>query len=244
MSNHDNEPPPGPKPDAVPPETAHGPRDRNVRLEGTVQLFVQNMPEASFVDLTSNGTHPVFACCWIDRHRGASTRVSFTPGVGLGTFRLQLDLRDGDTDKLKIQMYMRMQDPDTGNRRTVQLSTSCVHLTRMLDGGTDELRMPDQFAENNFINVSMRVSNHQEFLSQPLRLKSSALDRLPEFNKHVRQVSEAMEANNRLNKTQFAKGADSMRSGDSRCLLPPSPLLYLALALGTPAYCFLLCWQP
>lgn len=214
-----------------------------MRFEGTMQLFVQNMPEASFVDLSSNGTHPVFACCWVDRRCGASTRVNFAQGNGLGTFRLQLGFRDGDSDKLKIQIYMRMLDPDTGNRRTVQLSTSCVHMGRMLDGGADELRMPDQFAANNFINLSMRILNHQEFLRQPLKLRPSALDRLPEFNKHVRKVSEAMEANNRLNKTQFIKGADSMRSGDSRCLLPPLPLLFLALAMGTPAYCFLLSWQ-
>lgn len=156
---------------------------------------------------------------------------------------MQLGFRDGDSDKLKIQIYMRMLDPDTGNRRTVQLSTSCVHMGRMLDGGADELRMPDQFAANNFINLSMRILNHQEFLRQPLKLRPSALDRLPEFNRHVRKVSEAMEANNRLNKTQFIKGADSMRSGDSRCLFPPLPLLFLALAMGTPAYCFLLSWQ-
>lgn len=208
-----------------------------------MQLFVSDMPEASFVDLTNSGTHPVFVCCWIDKHRGKTAHVEFAPGSGVGVFRLDLDFREGDSDKLKIQLSMRMLDQGTANRRTVPLTTSCANVTTMLAGEADLFRMPDQFIAGNYVNVSMRIVNHKEFQSQPLRLLPSALNKIPEFNKHVRRVSQAMEANNAMNKTQFLRGADSMRSGDSRCCLP-TPVLVLALALGTPAYTLLASWQP
>lgn len=244
MSQRENEPPPGPAPESTP-QQPKGVDDRcvTVRLEGNVQLFVSDMPEASFVDLTDTGTHPVFASCWVDGERGKTTYVTFTPCGGVGVFRMDMEFRDGDPDKVKVQLYMRMQDPQTGNRRTVPLSTSCACMRTMLSGGVDEFRMPDQFIQTNFVNMRMRVLNWQDFTAKPLALKPSALNRLAEFNKHVRRVSEAIESNNVLNKTQFLKGADTMRCGDSRCMLPPSPLLFLALALGTPAYSLLL-WQP
>ena len=103
--------------------------------------------------------------------------------------------------------------------------------------------MPHQFIPGNFVNVSMRELNLADFKDRPLRLRPSALDRIPEFNQHVRNVSKAIEDNNVLNGTAFVRGAESMRSGDSRYLLP-TPLLVLALAFGTPAYTLLACWQP
>ncbi len=242
MSKRENEPPPGPGPESAPKQPDGPGGDRTVQFEGTVQLFVSEMPEASFVDLTDSGTHPVFACCWIDGRRGKSAHVVFPPGGGVGVFRVDLDFRDDDTDKLKVQLSMRMQDPQSANRRTVPLTTSCACVATMLTGMTDEFRMPDQWMEGNFVNVSMRILNHRDFRDRPLRLQPSKLGRLPEFNNHVKRVSDAFEANNVLNKTQFLHGADSMRDGSSRCL-PPTALVFLALVLGTPAYA-LLCWQP
>ena len=238
MSKRENEPPPGPAPDSTPGHP-DGPDEglRTVCFEGKVQLFVSDMPEASFVDLSRAGAHPVFACCWMDRHRGKSSFVEFPAGSGVGVFRVELKLRDGDSDKLKVQLCMRMQDSQTGNRRTVPLTTSCAYINPMLAGRLDEMRMPDQFISSNFANVSMRVVNCQDFVSRPLVLRASKLDQIAVFNKHVRRVSEALEANNVKNSTKFPKGADSMRSGDSRCL--PWGLVFLALALGTPAYAFL-----
>ena len=238
MSKRENEPPPGPAPDSTP-VRADGPCQgmRTVCFEGKVQLFVSDMPEASFVDLSRAGTHPVFACCWIDRHRGKSSFVEFPTGSGVGVFRVELELRDGDPDKLKVQLSMRMRDSQTGNRRTVPLTTSCANINPMLAGRVDEMRMPDQFISSNFANVSMRIVNSQDFVSRPLVLSASKLDQIADLNKHVRRVSEEMEANNVKNNTKFLKGTDSMRSGDSRCL--PWGLVFLALALGTPAYAFL-----
>ena len=215
---------------------------RTVQFEGTVQLFVSDMPEASFVDLTDTGTHPVFVCCWIDKDRGGTAHVEFQPGSGVGVFRIDLPMQDDDVDTVKMQMSMRMLDTATGNRRTVPLSTSCAHVAMMQSGQPDQFRMPDQFIPGNFINVSMRVLNHADFVDQPLKLRSSALNRIREFNEHVKSVSKAIEDNNVLNGTMFVRGAESMRSGDSRYL--PTPLLVLALAFGTPAYTLLACWQP
>ena len=237
-----NEPPPGPKP-APPPSVPTGPGLRSVQFEGSIQLFVTDKPEASFVDLTDTGTHPVFACCWIDRERGATAHVEFPPGIGVGVFRVDLPMRDDDVNKVKVQLSMRMLDTATGNRRTVPLTTSCAHIGEMMSGKSELFRMPDQFIPGNFVNVSMRELNLADFKDRPLRLRPSALDRIPEFNQHVRNVSKAIEDNNVLNGTAFVRGAESMRSGDSRYLLP-TPLLVLALAFGTPAYTLLACWQP
>jgi hypothetical protein len=237
-----NEPPPGPMPAPAPPQPI-GPGDRTVQFEGTVQLFISDMPESSFVDLTDNGTHPVFACCWIDKDRGGTAHIVFPPGTGVGVFRIDLPMRDDDVNKVKLQLSMRMLDPATGNRRTVPLSTSCAHAGNMLTGQADQFRIPDQFIPGNFINVSMRVLNLADFADRPLRLRPSALDRIPEFNEHVRRVSKAIEDNNVLNSTVFVRGADSMRDGNSRFFLP-TPFMALALALGTPAYTMLSCWQP
>ncbi len=240
-----NEPPPGPAPDASPesgPVQPTGSATRTVQFRGEVQLFVSDMPEASFVDLTDSGTHPVFALCWIDKDRAKSVHVTFPPGSGLGVFQVALDFRDNDTDKLKVQLCMRMQDPQSSNRRTVPLTTSCANMRTMLAGKPDAFRMPDQFIEGSFVNVTMRIENHQDFVHNPLTLRASHLDRLPEFNKQVKRVANAFEENNVLNKTQFLHGSESMRDGSSRCL-PPAPLVILALALGTPAYS-LMCWQP
>lgn len=216
---------------------------RTVQFEGTVQLFISDMPEASFVDLTDTGTHPVFACCWIDRERGKSAHIQFPPGSGVGVFRIDLDMRAGDPQKVKVQISMRMLDSATGNRRTVPLTTSCARVDHMLSGKRDQFRMPDQMVPGNFVNVSMRVLNYQDFVDQPLRLRPSALDQIPEFNKHVRHVSKAIEDNNVLNNTLFVRGAESMRSGDSRYYLP-APFVGLALALGSPAYMLPARWQP
>lgn len=237
-----NEPPPGPMPAPAPPQPA-GPGGRTVQFEGTVQLFISDMPESSFVDLTDTGTHPVFACCWIDKERGGTAHVQFQPGNGIGVFRIDLPMRDDDVNKVKVQMSMRMLDSGTGNRRTVPLSTSCAHIGKMMSGQPDQFRMPDQFLPDNYINVSMRVLNIADFVDQPLRLKASALDRIPEFNQHVKCVSKTIEDNNVLNSTVFVRGADTMRDGDSRFFLP-TPFMALALALGTPAYTMLSCWQP
>ena len=239
-----NEPPPGPAPSNPPPQPV-GPGARTVQFEGSVQLFVSDMPESSFVDLTDAGNHPVFACCWIDGTCGKTAHVQFPAGSGVGVFRVDLAMRDGDSDKVKVQLSMRMLDPETGNRRTVPLTTSCACVSTMLTGECDLFKMPDQFVQGNFVNVSMRILNHADFKDQPLRLRSSALGKISEFNKHVKRVSDAIEANNKLNETQFPRGTSSMRSGDSRCTyLLPTPLLVLALALGTPAYSLLASWQP
>lgn len=218
---------------------------RTVRFEGSVQLFVSQMPEASFVDLTDSGNHPVFASCWIDGKRGKTAHVQFPAGSGVGVFNVDMEMKDGDPDMLKVQISMRMLDSKSGNRRTVPLSTSCACLRTMLTGECDRFRMPDQFNPSNYVNASMRILNHADFQGRSLQLKPSALRKIGDFNKNVKSVSQAIENNNKLNQTQFPAGAESMRSGDSRCAFQiPFPLVVLGLALGTPAYSLLAFWQP
>jgi hypothetical protein len=226
-------PPPGPKPPRAPLVPPGPGAMRSVAFEGTVQLYTSGMPETSFVDFSDSGTHPVFVCCWVDKQRGKVTHVSYDGNTG--KFGLELVFRDNDPDKLKIQVCMRMLDTDTGNRRTVQLSTSCAFMDTMLQGKNDEFQMPDQFIKNNYARVTMRIVNHQDFLSTPLRLRPSALNRIPELNEKFRAVGQYMADNVKQNQTKITRGSESMISGESRYY----PHVFLALCLGVPAYAFL-----
>jgi hypothetical protein len=177
------------------------------------------------VDFSDSGSHPVFACCWIDGSRGATAHVAF-PVTGPGVFKLSLPFRDDDPDKVKIQVSMRMQDDSSHNRRTVPLCTSCACMRTMLAGDLDEFRVLDTNITGNYAVVSMRITNHVEFMGRPLRLRASALEQIPAFNESVRAVGAAIDANNAKNKTVFVKGTSQMKDGMSR--------LALSLPLSTP----------
>lgn len=199
---------------------------RDVQFEGVVQLFTSNMPESSFVDFSDGGGHMVFACCWIDGKRGVSARVVF-PSNGPGVFRLSLPFRDDDPDKLKLQVSMRMQDEGSHNRRTVPLCTSCACMRAMLGGNLDEFRVLDPNITGDYAVVSMRIVNYAEFVGQPLRLRVSSLERIPELNASFRSVGAAIEENNKKNNTVFPRDAVTMKDGLSRWFGPPASLLLL-----------------
>jgi hypothetical protein len=94
--------------------------------------------------------------------------------------------------------------------------------------------MPDQFIKNNYARVTMRIVNHRDFLSTPLRLRPSALNRIPELNEKFDVVAQYMAANVKQNQTKVTRGAESMISGESRY-----PYVFLAMCLGVAAYAFL-----
>jgi hypothetical protein len=240
----DNAPPPGPERPATP-DTPDGPTEaRTVLFEGTVQLYTANMPESSFVDFSKTGTHPVFACCWINGKRGASSYVTFPSDGGPGVYSFGLAFRDGDPNLVKVQFLMRMQDPGTGIRRTVHLCCGCAKMDSMLKKQEiDTFGLADQFMEGDYAKVSLRVCNAHEFVDRPLRLRESALIHLPVFNGAVDGVDEGIAKNMAMNKTKFSRGTEDMRSGKSRFV--PNLLLFVALSLGTPAYVFMSpCLQP
>lgn len=212
-----NHPPSGPEPGSSVPSQPRGPAlrdDRLVEFEGVVQLFTSNMPENSFVDFSDAGGHPVFACCWVDKTRVVSARVQF-PVCGPGVFRLTLPFRDDDPDAVKLQVSMRMQDNGSHNRRTVPLCTTYACMKTMLRGGQDEFRVLDANVSGNYAVVSMRVLNHVEFLSRPLRLQPSALKQVPALNEMIRATAQGMKENSKKNNTVFRDGADQMEDGIS-----------------------------
>ena len=251
LKPYDNAPPPGP--DALPgPDTPPGPvtpeapdmtkgslEYRLVCFEGTVHLFTAQMPESSFVDFSVTGTHHVFACCWIDGKRGASSFVTFPSRGGPGEFSFDLLFRDNDPDLVKVQFLMRMQDPGTGIRRTVHLCCGCADMQAMLSRQeTDNFKLVNQFMEGDYARVSMRVANAHEFGDRALLLRPSALKNLPAFNAGVESVGKSIAGNVKNNHTEFSRGSQDMADGKSRSL--PRLLLFVALLLGTPAYVFML----
>jgi hypothetical protein len=67
-----------------------------------------------------------------------------------------------------------------------------------------------------------------------LKLRKSALDRIPLLNQCMGGISEYMASNVKQNQTKYTRGSESMMSGESRY-----PLVFFALCLGVPAYTFL-----
>ncbi len=229
-------PPPGPRPPPTPdvPEGA-GKEGYTARFQGVVRVYTCEIPDDSIIDVSSTGINPIYVTCWIDGQRGKSAHVSFQSRSHPGTFTLDLNLKDGDPDKLKIQLCMRMLDTETGNRRSAELGTSYACIQPMMLGQIDEFVVPNTFSPGNKVQVAMSLGNASDFRNHPdsatdmhkplLRFTESKIDYIDQFNAHVNMVSATIGTNNGTNRTKMPPGGDAFQDGTTRC----SPLFLLAL---------------
>jgi hypothetical protein len=217
-------PPAGPRsvPTAEAPDGA-GKSSHSLKFNGVVRVYTCDIPDDSIVDLSENGVYSVYVTCWIDSQRGKSAYVSFPNRSHPGTFSLELDVKDGDPEKLKLQLCMRMRDEETGNRRTAELSTSYACLQTMLKGDIDEFIMPDEFSPGNKAQIAISISNAAEFRNYPgmsedmqkplLQLVESKIDSIQKFNAHCNMVSAVIGTNNGANRTRMPPGGDAFENG-------------------------------
>lgn len=214
-----------------------------------MSLFVDGLPED--LVMASGGTIPgmkLFMYAWIDNERGASGHVSFPahmspddcasiaggdgkakhnpPGNGeklKGQFRLSTELCSGDSHLLKVQCCVRLKDPVSRNKRTFTVAVSCADLDKLLSGEEEEFDLKDSFDSNDYVIVSMRMSNASDFRNHPssaddmskplLKLGASALDRIEEWDKVVQRISDGFIANVKKNKMNFTPGVSVFMGG-------------------------------
>lgn len=234
--------------------------DYPLKLQGTIRLFTNNIPMDSVIDLSKPGDHQTYTYFWIDETRGAGAHVAFSKDGGPGTFNLGINLRQSDPDLLKVQSCMRMRDESTNNIRTTTLAVSVVDLGKLLSGEEDQIVMSDQFIEGNFCYLTVRLTNASDYgnfkgasaaqgleltPTKPfIQLRPSSLRNLKDINEQVVGVSTRFgDALSRFNVT-MAKGGDAFYKGVTRSLSLPSPVIFVSLALGTPAYALVFPAQP
>jgi hypothetical protein len=232
-----------------------------LKLQGTVRLFTNNLPMDSFINLSNPGDHQTYTYCWIDGTRGSGAHVAFAAQGAPGVFNLNINLRQEDPDLLKMQACMRMRDENTNNLRTVTLAVSAVDLGKLLSGEEDHIVMCDQFIEGNYCELTIRLTNASDYANfkgpqaekglgllpvastKPfIQLKPSSLRSLKDINEQVTTVSSRfIDAMGRFN-VSMAKGGAPFYRGVTRSV--PTPVLFLSLMLGTPAYVFCPMTQP
>lgn len=227
-----------------------------VRFQGKIRVFTCGLPEESLVDLSENGTHHMYATCWIDGSRGKSSHVAFPsqanvgesaqgPETMFGTFALELDYRDaGDSNAVKIQFCIRMLDPDSHNRRSAEICMGHAWADKMLQGETDRFRVANQFTEGNYIDVEMLAVNARDYrnhssnagvMSRPLiTFSPSKLAQLAEGNQDMRQLTDDMVSVLKKNHAVLPDEAEGFVPGLTRSFflfLHRSPVLADARAL-------------
>jgi len=216
-----------------------------VRFQGKIRVFTCGLPEDALVDLSGEGTHHMYATCWIDGERGRSAHVAFSPDGGAGTFEVELGYREsGDSNALKIQFCMRMLDPDSHNRRSVEICMGHAWADKMLRGETDRFRVANQFTDGNFIDVEMRALNAGDFRNAGatagplLAFSPSKVELLAEGNADMQGISKGVVEALKRNQAEVPGEGGGFIPGMTRFPFPPL-LLFVSLCLGTPAYALL-----
>jgi hypothetical protein len=233
------------------------PSEYPIRLEGRVKTFAAKLPIDSLADL-SGGTLDgarVFLYCWVDQTRGQGAHVHYQsshlasdpvdPALRHnGWFCMDMSLRDGDPDILKVAACMRMKDQETNNTRNATLAVSGTQLDRLLMGEEQTFTMVDQFVPGNFTEVVMRATNASDYANHPgahpgaprISLSRSSLWDIETVFRPV-----VTDNSNRIldilvsNKMKATKGGSGFLAGMTR-----SVPCFITLFLGTPAYVLML----
>ena len=232
------------------------PRDYPVRLEGRVKTFAAKLPVDSLADLsgTCDGAR-VFLYCWIDQTRGQGAHVHYQSGhIAVdpvdssvrhnGWYCMDIRVRDGDPDILKVAACMRLKDQETRNTRNATLAVSGTQLDRLLMGEEQSFTMIDQFIPGNYTEVVMRATNASDYANHPAAApgapritlgRSSLWDIETVFRPVVTNNSNRIMDILVTNKMHPTKGGAGFLAGMTR-----SVPCFITLFLGTPAYVLLL----
>ncbi len=240
------------------PSVSSSPRKYPIHVEGTARVFTTFLPVDAIDQMDEPCKAPprqVFMYAWIDKENGVSSHVSEPFSEDGGRFAFKMEIKDGDSPALKLHASLRTQDQESKNFRTFPLAVSCSDLEALLQGGEDSFCMEDQFMEGNFVSVTLRVKNADQYRnhlscltdqSKPfIGFGSTALDRIAECNEIMARISSQIQKNIVANKMVDAPGFANFKMGLTRCEPPPPthlapPLLFVSLFLGTPAYILLL----
>jgi hypothetical protein len=214
--------------------------EHTIQLVGRVKSFVDALPMNSIADLSGSNLR-VYLYCWIDPERGEGGHVHYAPcdiagnpqaPVHDGEFSIPLRIRDKDPDLLKVLCCMRMKDEESRNTKNYTLAVSATQLDRLVAGEEQAFTMYDQFNPANYTEVRMGVANPPP---QGITFTRSALwDIEGDFKSVATDISNNIMSNIVTNHMQSTEGCDLFTAGLTRYV--PTPLVFLSLFLGTPAY--------
>ena len=227
-----------------------------IQIEGKARVFTCFLPidEIDTVEASKRlASRQVFIYAWTDKQNGASAHVTDPFNENGGRFALNMEIGDGGSPALKLHASVRMQDQETKNFRTFPLAVSCSDLESLLQGTEDSFSMEDQFMEGNFVNVSLRVVNADQYRNhlscmtdgkKPfISFGETALDKIGQCNEIMKRISEDFQKNIAANHMTDAPGFESFKAGLTRSVSTPDfpkPMLFFSLLLGAPAYIFLM----
>lgn len=172
-----------------------------------------------------------FLYCWNDGKWGEGTEL----GGGLadggtaagksGQFRLGVEVRQEDTELLKLQGSIRLSEQSSGNTRTIAVGTGGVPLDSLLQGKEVSFQLDSPFNAGNCVQGTIRAVNAHEFANitgapvagKPfIRLRPTALRQLPAYNDALKAISTAVQENLRCNNIGMPPGGEMFRTGISR----------------------------
>ena len=133
-------------------------------IEGVAKFFTSGFPESILMD-TAN--FPVntkfFISSWLDKDRGDGQEANYKNKSTGASFTLNTNVKDTETDLLKLQASMRILDDSTNNRRTITFATGAAFLPALLEGKVIQTVLRDVFSPTDRVEISMMVSNAHEF---------------------------------------------------------------------------------
>lgn len=223
-----------------------------INIEGTARVFASMLPVDKIDSMFGGSSAPkqVFMYAWFDKDNGASAHVAAPFDGDGGRFKLQMFIHDGINPSLKLHASVRTRDQESNNIRTFTLAVSSSKLEHLLSGCEDSFSMQDQFMPGNFVQVSLRIVNAEDFRNHPssasntskplIRMGVSALDKIEASNQIMQRISNELQKSIKQNQMVMAPGVADFQQGLTRWNAPPLPLpvLFLSLMLGTPAYVF------
>ena len=217
--------------------------DRYVlHCEGTATFCTDGIPDGLFG--CEEGERR-FMYCWKDGAWGTGTEIGGSApnaGTEIGDsalrkaaadlFALAVEVRQGDSELLKLQASSRMQERVSGNVRTIAVGTGGVPLDSLLEGKEVSAVLADPFNEGDCVQIVMRATNAHEFANgkvgaqasgKPLiKLRPTALRHLPAYNEALKAISTSVQDNLKCNNISMPPGGEMFRTGMSRFALSRS----------------------
>jgi len=208
-----------------------GMADRYVlHCEGTVTFCTDGIPDGL---LGCEEGERRFLYGWKDGTWGVSAEVSGgaatgSPGCGAvaGRFKMAVEVRQGDSELLKLQASSRLQERVSGNVRTIAVGTGGVPLDSLLEGKEVSAVLASPFNEGDCAQIVIRATNAHEFANgkigaqaggKPLiKLRPTALRHLPGFNEALKKISASVQDNLKCNNIGMPPGGEMFRAGISR----------------------------
>lgn len=195
-----------------------------LHCEGSLTFCTDGLPDALF---SAGGTDQRFLYCWKDGGWGVSTEIGRGQSgmEGGDRVRVAIEVRQGDSELLKLQASTRLQERVSGNVRTSAVGTGGVPLDSLLEGKEVAFVLAGPFSKGNCVQGTMRATNADDFANgktgakaagKPLiQLRPTALRSLPAYNAAIDAIAKSVQDNLQSNHIGMPPGGEMFRAGIS-----------------------------